>query len=145
MTLVLQAGCPARSICPHPGVSPPPSLPRAQPLLPSSGPNRVAAPQAPPCPAASQSALTIWCCDCHADCLANQKGVPLEEVQSWTPYPGGAPANVVAALGRLKVNVSFLTAIGEDDLGRQMIELLESELSLFWCQRGAPCCASVLT
>eukprot|EP00891_Asterochloris_glomerata_P005596 jgi/Astpho2/5596/fgenesh1_pm.00079_%23_26_t len=83
-------------------------------------------PTGPACPAASQPALTVCHHDCHADCLADQKGVPLEKVQSWTPYPGGAPANVVAALGRLKVNVSFLTAIGEDNLGRQMIELLES-------------------
>ena len=50
---------------------------------------------------------------------------------------------MVAALGRLKVNVSFLTAIGEDDLGKQMIELLESELLLCRCKCGAHGCASV--
>lgn len=50
--------------------------------------------------------------------------MPKEEVKTWIPYPGGAPANVAAALGRLGVKVSFVSAVGQDDLGEQMLELL---------------------
>ena len=42
-----------------------------------------------------------------------------------TPYPGGAPANVAAALGRLGVKVAFVSALGQDDLARQMLSLLK--------------------
>ncbi len=44
---------------------------------------------------------------------------------SRTPYPGGAPANVAAALGRLGVQVAFVSALGEDDLAQQMLSLLK--------------------
>jgi fructokinase len=59
------------------------------------------------------------------DCLADQKGVPREQVKTWTPYPGGAPANVAAALGKLGAKVGFITAFGNDDLAKQMQQLLE--------------------
>lgn len=59
------------------------------------------------------------------DCLADQKGVPREEVKSWTPYPGGAPANVAAALGKLGTKVGFITAFGNDQLAKDMRKLLE--------------------
>ncbi|EIE20911.1 Ribokinase-like protein [Coccomyxa subellipsoidea C-169] len=58
------------------------------------------------------------------DCLANEKGVPKEEVKSWTPYPGGAPANVAAAIAKLNVKVAFISALGKDDLAEQMMDLL---------------------
>lgn len=58
------------------------------------------------------------------DCLAEERGVPKEQVKTWIPYPGGAPANVAAALGRLGVKVSFVSAVGQDDLGEHMLELL---------------------
>ena len=45
-----------------------------------------------------------------------------------TPYPGGAPANVAAALGRLGIKVAFVSALGNDYLAKQMLDLL----------RGAP-------
>lgn len=60
------------------------------------------------------------------DCLAEERGVPKEQVKTWIPYPGGAPANVAAALGRLGVKVSFVSAVGQDDLGDQMLDLLQS-------------------
>lgn len=44
-----------------------------------------------------------------------------------TPYPGGAPANVAAALGKLGLDVAFVSAIGKDDLAQQMLDLLKSE------------------
>lgn len=60
------------------------------------------------------------------DCLAEERGVPKEQVKTWIPYPGGAPANVAAALGRLGVKVSFVSAVGQDVLGEQMLDLLHS-------------------
>lgn len=63
---------------------------------------------------------------CFTDCLAEERGVPKEQVKTWIPYPGGAPANVAAALGRLGVKVSFVSAVGQDDLGEQMLDLLHS-------------------
>lgn len=46
-----------------------------------------------------------------------------------TPYPGGAPANVAAALGKLGAKVGFISAFGNDDLAKQMQKLLEGEPS----------------
>ena len=66
----------------------------------------------------------------------------MDQVESWTPYPGGAPANVAAALGRLKTKVSFISAMGDDDLGQHMMELLQSEPCVQWCNhttRGVVC------
>ncbi|KAK9853929.1 hypothetical protein WJX84_001400 [Apatococcus fuscideae] len=60
------------------------------------------------------------------DCIADQKGKSREEVESWTPYPGGAPANVAAAMGKLGVPISFISALGQDDLAEQMLKLLAS-------------------
>lgn len=43
-----------------------------------------------------------------------------------TPYPGGAPANVACALATLGDKVSFVSALGEDDLAADLIDLLKS-------------------
>jgi fructokinase len=59
------------------------------------------------------------------DCLADQLGKSKEEVTSWTPYPGGAPANVATGLARLGMHTIFLTALGQDHLGEQFIKLLK--------------------
>lgn len=60
------------------------------------------------------------------DCLADQKGKSVPEVTSWTPYPGGAPANVACALAKLGSKVVFIGNLGQDDLGDQMADLLAS-------------------
>ncbi|KAI8104393.1 hypothetical protein M9434_002951 [Picochlorum sp. BPE23] len=59
------------------------------------------------------------------DCLADQLGMPKEEVSSWTPYPGGAPANVATATSRLGDRTAFVSAIGEDSLGDAFVQLLQ--------------------
>ena len=59
------------------------------------------------------------------DCLADQQGLKLEEVQSWTPYPGGAPANVACALVKLGASAGFIGAVGEDDPGKALLKLLQ--------------------
>ncbi|MBW4563639.1 MAG: carbohydrate kinase [Mojavia pulchra JT2-VF2] len=59
------------------------------------------------------------------DCLADQLGLKLEEVQSWTPYPGGAPANVACALVKLGTSTGFIGAVGEDEPGNALVNLLQ--------------------
>lgn len=58
------------------------------------------------------------------DCLANQLGKSLAEVESWTPYPGGAPANVACALVNLGISAGFIGAVGVDKPGNDLVELL---------------------
>ncbi|MBO9998736.1 MAG: carbohydrate kinase [Cyanobacteria bacterium SID2] len=59
------------------------------------------------------------------DCLANQIGKPYEAVDSWTPYPGGAPANVACALVKLGTSAGFVGCVGLDDPGDRLVQLLE--------------------
>lgn len=59
------------------------------------------------------------------DCLADQLGRSLEEVESWTPYPGGAPANVACALEKLGIPAGFVGCVGEDQPGNELVELLQ--------------------
>jgi hypothetical protein len=61
----------------------------------------------------------------QTDYLADQKGRRREDVESWTPYPGGAPANVATALARLGVKVEFASALGRDEMGDAFMALLE--------------------
>ncbi|WP_299489258.1 carbohydrate kinase [Acaryochloris sp. IP29b_bin.137] len=58
------------------------------------------------------------------DCLADQPGRDLQDVESWTPYPGGAPANVACALTKLGTAAGFIGCVGEDGPGTQLVELL---------------------
>ncbi|MEH2070087.1 MAG: carbohydrate kinase [Nostoc sp.] len=60
------------------------------------------------------------------DCLADQLGLKLEEVKSWTPYPGGAPANVACALVKLGTPTGFIGAVGEDESGNALVKLLQN-------------------
>lgn len=70
------------------------------------------------------------------DCLADELGKPKEEVSSWTPYPGGAPANVATAASRLGDHTAFISAIGEDDLGDNFMALLrERNVNVEYVQR----------
>ncbi|MCU0570034.1 MAG: carbohydrate kinase [Oculatellaceae cyanobacterium Prado106] len=60
------------------------------------------------------------------DCLADQPVATVEQVQSWTKYPGGAPANVACALAKLGIDAGFVGCIGGDNLGEQLAEILRS-------------------
>ncbi|MFB2980603.1 carbohydrate kinase [Microseira sp. BLCC-F43] len=59
------------------------------------------------------------------DCLADQPGRPLEAVESWTHYPGGAPANVACALVKLGTSSGFIGCVGQDEAGNSLVQLLE--------------------
>jgi fructokinase len=60
------------------------------------------------------------------DCLADQLGRSLETVESWTAYPGGAPANVACALQKLGTSAGFMGCIGEDPAGNELVDILGS-------------------
>ena len=59
------------------------------------------------------------------DCLADQPGLPPQAVQSWTSYPGGAPANVACGLVKLGTPVNFISCVGSDALGAALVELMQ--------------------
>ena len=59
------------------------------------------------------------------DFLANDRGVPREKVTSWTPYPGGAPLNVATALSKLGTPTLFVSALGKDDRGEELMTLIK--------------------
>jgi fructokinase len=56
--------------------------------------------------------------------LAKEKGVPREKVKSWMPFPGGAPANVATCLAKLGQRTSFVSALGRDERGEELMQLL---------------------
>ena len=61
------------------------------------------------------------------DLLADQKGLPRDQVTSWTPFPGGAPANVACAVSTLGKRAAFVSALGADALGDAFLKVLRSK------------------
>jgi fructokinase len=61
-----------------------------------------------------------------SDYLADQPGVKREQVQSWTAFPGGAPANVACGLVKLGTTAAFIGGMGTDQLGNDLLELLKN-------------------
>jgi fructokinase len=59
------------------------------------------------------------------DFLSDQPGLPYAQVTSWTPYPGGAPANVACALAKLGTDSGFVGCVGRDDWGDILVQLLQ--------------------
>jgi fructokinase len=59
------------------------------------------------------------------DLLADQPGLPLEAVESWTPYPGGAPANVACGLAKLGTPTGFIGCVGRDRQGEALVQVLQ--------------------
>jgi fructokinase len=60
------------------------------------------------------------------DLIADQLGRDLEEVESWTAYPGGAPANVACALVKLGTAAGFMGCVGQDRAGEELVTLLKT-------------------
>lgn len=59
------------------------------------------------------------------DLLSNEPGTSWKKVKSWTPYTGGAPANVAFALASLGMKVAFTGCIGSDSVGFQLLHELK--------------------
>ncbi|HSJ38345.1 MAG TPA: carbohydrate kinase, partial [Planococcus sp. (in: firmicutes)] len=58
------------------------------------------------------------------DFIPHQKGIALKDVDSFTRVPGGAPANVAAAVAKFGVTASLITKVGEDAFGDFLMEQL---------------------
>ncbi len=61
------------------------------------------------------------------DLLANESGVSSEYVKSWTPLPGGAPANVACALVKMGDRSRFIGCVGNDEAGAKLAAKLTTE------------------
>jgi len=59
------------------------------------------------------------------DMLSSRLGVSTEK-ETFTPYAGGAPANVAVACARLGVPSSFVGMVGEDSFGDFILAELAS-------------------
>ncbi|MGF1570711.1 MAG: carbohydrate kinase [Nodosilinea sp.] len=59
------------------------------------------------------------------DRLADQPGLPLEAVRSWSDFPGGAPANVACALAKLGTAAGFIGCVGQDTWGQTLEAVLQ--------------------
>ncbi|MBP2079602.1 carbohydrate kinase family protein [Oceanobacillus polygoni] len=58
------------------------------------------------------------------DFIPHEIGVPIEEVVSFKKMPGGAPANVAAAVAKLGGRSSFIGQVGEDHFGYYLKDML---------------------
>ncbi|MDB9518454.1 carbohydrate kinase [Roseofilum reptotaenium CS-1145] len=72
------------------------------------------------------------------DCLADKAGLPYDQVKSWTPYPGGAPANVACRLVKLGTPSAFIGSVGSDEAGDSLVNFLqEQQVDIQGIQRHA--------
>ena len=60
------------------------------------------------------------------DRLADRPCDSVEAVESWTDYPGGAPANVASALVKLGTSAAFIGCVGQDEAGNRLVATLNS-------------------
>jgi 5-dehydro-2-deoxygluconokinase len=62
-----------------------------------------------------------------ADLYANEIGVPLADVKTFSIYVGGSPANVAVGSRRLGLNVAIASRVGVGGLSDGLLKFLESE------------------
>ena len=61
------------------------------------------------------------------DLYGNQVGGRLEDMTSFAKYLGGSPTNTAAGASRLGLKSAVITAVGDEHMGRFIIEQLERE------------------
>lgn len=72
------------------------------------------------------------------DCLANETAPSFDRVQSWTNYPGGAPANTACALVKLGTPAAFIGCVAEDASAEALLQLLaETGVNIEGVQRNS--------
>lgn len=59
------------------------------------------------------------------DFISEQKGCSIEEVKSFSPAVGGAPANVCGAFTKLGGKAAIITQLGKDTFGEKIIKELK--------------------
>ncbi|WP_164522096.1 5-dehydro-2-deoxygluconokinase [Halocella sp. SP3-1] len=60
------------------------------------------------------------------DLFANDYNVPLKEVNSFTKYLGGSPANIATAIAKLGIKTGIISKVGMDACGEYVINYLKS-------------------
>ena len=60
------------------------------------------------------------------DMIPSRVGCSFDEVPSFSPRTGGAPANVCAAFARLGGKSAFLSQLGDDPFGHKIARELEA-------------------
>lgn len=60
------------------------------------------------------------------DFVPTVKGVRLEDVPGFLPAPGGAPANLAAAVAKMGAEAAFIGKVGDDAFGRLLRETLQT-------------------
>jgi fructokinase len=72
------------------------------------------------------------------DCLADRPDRAVHEVESWTLYPGGAPANVACGLVKLGIPAGFIGCVGQDKDGDALVETLrQAKVNIQGIQRDS--------
>jgi fructokinase len=61
------------------------------------------------------------------DRLADQVGVSIDRVESWTAFAGGAPANVACGLVKLGTAAEFIGCVGQDLPGQALAAKLQAQ------------------
>lgn len=61
------------------------------------------------------------------DFIPNEKGLAIKNVNQFIKLPGGAPANVAAAVSKLGGNASFIGQVGNDGFGDFLIDTMKNE------------------
>jgi len=61
------------------------------------------------------------------DLYAQQIGARLEDVGSFAKYLGGSSANIAFGTARLGLKSAMLTRVGDDHMGRFLVESLQRE------------------
>lgn len=64
--------------------------------------------------------------DALIDMICTDRGKPLKDGENFLKKPGGAPANVAAAIGALGGNVALASKVGIDPFGTHLCEVLQS-------------------
>lgn len=59
------------------------------------------------------------------DMLPDKEGASWSEISSFSPVPGGAPANVCIALAKLGVKTGFIGKVGNDPFGKLLVDTLK--------------------
>ena len=54
------------------------------------------------------------------DLFAGPAGTTLGTARTFTPAPGGAPANVAVGLARLGIDAGFVGRVGDDSFGERL-------------------------
>ncbi|WP_346293042.1 carbohydrate kinase [Sphaerothrix gracilis] len=65
--------------------------------------------------------------ECLIDRLFEVSKNPQKDVEKWTDYPGGAPANVATAIAKLGTPTRMVSCLGKDNLGDWLIQVLQDQ------------------